>query len=150
MEVILLEDIQGLGYRNDIVKVRDGYGRNYLLPQKKAVIANESAKKRIAEELRQKAHKLAAIKAAAEELAAKLNGVKLTIPVKVGANGQLFGSVGNIQIAEALAAKGFDIDRKIIDIKAVKELGEHTAVVNLHKEVKAEISVEVIAQAEEQ
>jgi large subunit ribosomal protein L9 len=150
MEVILLEDIQGLGYKNDIVKVRDGYGRNYLLPQKKAVIANESAKKRIAEELRQKAHKLAAIKAAAEELAAKLNGVKLTIPVKVGANGQLFGSVGNIQIAEALAAKGFDIDRKIIDIKAVKELGEHTAVVNIHKEVKAEISVEVIAQAEEQ
>ena len=150
MEVILLEDIQGLGYKNDIVKVRDGYGRNYLLPQKKAVIANESAKKRIAEELRQKAHKLAAIKAAAEELAAKLNGVKLTIPVKVGANGQLFGSVGNIQIAEALAAKGFDIDRKIIDIKAVKELGEHTAVINLHKEVKAEISVEVIAQAEEQ
>ncbi|HBZ33701.1 MAG TPA: 50S ribosomal protein L9 [Bacteroidales bacterium] len=150
MEVILLEDIQGLGYKNDIVKVRDGYGRNYLLPQKKAVIANESAKKRIAEELRQKAHKLAAIKAAAEELAAKLNGVKLTIPVKVGANGQLFGSVGNIQIAEALAAKGFDIDRKIIEIKAVKELGEHTAVINLHKEVKAEISVEVIAQAEEQ
>lgn len=149
MEVILLEDILNLGYKNDIVKVRDGYGRNYLLPQKKAVIANESAKKRLAEELRQKAHKLAQLKAQAEELAAKLADVRLVLPVKVGANGQLFGSVGNIQIAEALAAKGFEIDRKIIEIKAVKELGEHQATLRLHKEVSVAIPVEVVAEAAE-
>ncbi|MBQ9440016.1 MAG: 50S ribosomal protein L9 [Paludibacteraceae bacterium] len=149
MEVILLEDIQNLGYKNDIVKVRDGYGRNYLLPQKKAVIANESAKKRLAEELRQKAHKLAKIKADAEELAAKLANVRVKLTVKVGANGQLFGSVGNIQVAEALAAQGFDIDRKIIEIKAVKELGEHNATIKLHKEVKVELPVEVVAEEAE-
>ena len=114
MEIILKEDIAGLGYKNDIVKVKDGYGRNYLIPQGKAVIATESAKKVLAENERQRAHKLAKIKADAEAQAAKLNGVKVTISAKVNEDGTIFGGVGAAQVAEALAAKGFEIDRKAI------------------------------------
>ena len=149
MEIILKEDIAGLGYKNDIVKVKDGYGRNYLIPQGKAVIATESAKKVLAENERQRAHKLAKIKADAEALAAKLNGVEISISAKVNEDGTIFGGVGAAQVAEALAAKGFEIDRKVIVAETVKAVGEYTATINLHKEVKAEVAFEVVAEAAE-
>ena len=149
MEIILKEDIAGLGYKNDIVKVKDGYGRNYLIPQGKAVIATESAKKVLAENERQRAHKLAKIKADAEAQAAKLNGVKVTISAKVNEDGTIFGGVGAAQVAEALSAKGFEVDRKAIVAETVKAVGEYTATINLHKEVKAEVAFEVVAEAAE-
>ena len=147
MVLILIEDVAGLGYKNDIVSVKKGYGRNYLIPQGKAVIASESARKVLAENLKQRAHKLAKIKADAEELAAKLAPVALTIATKVSATGTIFGAVGNIQIAEALAKLGFEIDRKTIVVKdIVKEVGSYTATVKLHKEVSVEIPFEVVAE----
>ncbi len=146
MEIILKEDVINLGYKNDIVKVKDGYGRNYLIPQGKAVIASESAKKVLAENERQRAHKLAKIKADAEALAAKLNGVSLSISAKVNEDGTIFGGVGAAQVAEALSAKGFEIDRKIIAVETVKAVGSYKATVNLHKEVKAEVAFEVVAE----
>jgi len=149
MEIILKEDVINLGYKNDIVKVKDGYGRNYLIPQGKAVIATESAKKVLAENERQRAHKLAKIKADAEAQAAKLNGVKVTISAKVNEDGTIFGGVGAAQVAEALAAKGFEVDRKAIVAETVKAVGEYTATINLHKEVKAEVAFEVVAEAAE-
>ena len=148
MELILKEDVINLGYKDDIVKVKDGYGRNYLIPTGKAVIATESAKKVLAENLRQRAHKLAKIKADAEELAKKLEGVSLTIATKVSANGTIFGSVSNIQIADELEKLGHKVDRKIIIVKGVKEVGSYTATVKLHKEVTVEIPFEVVAEAE--
>lgn len=149
MEIILKEDVVNLGYKNDIVNVKSGYGRNFLIPTGKAVIATPSAKKMLAEDLKQRAHKLEKIKKDAEELAAKLNGMALTIATKVSSTGTIFGSVSNIQIAEELAKKGFEIDRKIISVKGnVKEVGTYTAVIKLHKEVAAEISFEVVAEAE--
>ena len=146
MEIILKEDIVNLGYKNDIVNVKSGYGRNYLIPTGKAVIASPSAKKMLAEELKQRAHKLEKIKKDAEA-AAKLEGVSLTIATKVSSTGTIFGSVGNIQIAEALAKLGHEVDRKIIVVKdAVKEVGSYKAVVKLHKEVSVEIPFEVVAE----
>ena len=149
MEIILKEDIANLGYKNDIVKVKDGYGRNYLIPQGKAVIATESAKKVLAENERQRAHKLAKIKADAETLASKLNGVKVVISAKANEDGTIFGGVGAAQVAEALAAKGFEVDRKAIVAETVKAVGEYKATINLHKEVKAEVAFEVVAEAAE-
>ena len=147
MEIILKEDIANLGYKNDIVNVKSGYGRNYLIPTGKAVIASPSAKKMLAEELKQRAHKLEKIKKDAEALAATLEGVSLTIPTKVSSTGMIFGSVGNIQIAEALAKLGHDIDRKVIFVKdAVKEAGAYKAIIRLHKEVSVEIPFEVVAE----
>ena len=135
-----------MGYKNDIVTVKSGYGRNYLIPTGKAVIASPSAKKMLAEELKQRAHKLEKIKKDAEELAAKLEGVSLTIATKVS-TGTIFGSVGSIQIADELAKLGHNIDRKIIVVKdAVKEVGHYKAVVKLHKEVSVEIPFEVVAE----
>ena len=147
MELILKEDVANLGYKDDIVTVKNGYGRNYLIPTGKAVIASESARKVLAENLKQRAHKLAKIKADAEELAAKLNGLVLTIGAKTSATGTIFGSVNNIQVAEELSKQGFDIDRKTIVIKdAIKEVGTYSAVIKLHREVSAEITLEVVAE----
>ena len=147
MEIILKEDIVNLGYKNDIVTVKSGYGRNYLIPTGKAGIASPSAKKMLAEELKQRAHKLEKIKKDAEELAAKLEGVSLKIATKVSSTGTIFGSVGNIQIAEELAKLGHNIDRKIIVVKdVVKEVGNYKAIVKLHKEVSVEIPFEVVAE----
>ena len=148
MEIILKEDVVNLGYKNDIVTVKSGYGRNYLIPTGKAVIASPAAKKMLAEELKQRAHKLEKIKKDAEELAEQLKGVSLTIATKVSATGTIFGSVSNIQIAEELAKLGHNIDRKIIVVKGVKEVGSYTATVKLHKEVSVEIPFEVVAEAE--
>ena len=148
MELILKEDVINLGYKDDIVKVKDGYGRNYLIPTGKAVIATESAKKVLAENLRQRAHKLAKIKADAEELAKKLEGVSLTIATKVSATGVIYGSVSAIQVAEELAKLGFEIDRKIIVVESAKEIGSYTATVRLHKEVSVKVPYAVVAEAE--
>ncbi len=147
MKIILKEDVSNLGYKDDVVEVKSGYGRNYLIPQGKAVIASPSALKVLAENLRQRAHKIAKIKADAEAVAESLKDVSLTIGAKVSTTGTIFGSVTNIQIAEALEKLGHNIDRKIISIKEpVKEVGKYTAVVKLHKEVSAEIPFEVVAE----
>ena len=149
MEVILKEDVANLGYKDDIVHVKDGYGRNFLIPQGKAVIASESARKVLAEVLKQRAHKIAKIKEEAEALAEKMKGVSLTIGAKTSSTGTIFGSVTNSQIAEELAKLGFEVDRKIIRIKedAVKEVGSYNATVRLHKEVSVEIPFEVVSEA---
>lgn len=147
MKVILKEDVANLGYKDDVVEVKSGYGRNYLIPQGKAVIASPSALKVLAENQRQRAHKIAKIKADAETLAAALEGVALTIGAKAAANGTIFGSVNNIQIAEALEKLGHNIDRKIIVInETVKSLGNYKATLKLHKEVSVEIPFEVVAE----
>lgn len=147
MKIILKEDITNLGYKDDVVEVKNGYGRNYLIPQGKAVIASESALKVLAENQRQRAHKLAKIKADAEAVAKTLEGVALTIGAKVSSTGTIFGSVTPIQIADALAKEGHEIDRKLISIKgAVKEIGKYEAVVKLHKEVQVTIPFEVVAE----
>ena len=147
MEVILKQDIHTLGYKNDIVTVKNGYGRNYLIPTGAAILATESAKKMHAENMRQSAHKQEKIKNEALELAKKLEAVTITLGAKTSTTGKIFGSVNNIQIAEALAAQGFEIDRKVIAIKdAVKEIGKYTASVKLHKEVKVDIAFEVVSE----
>ena len=146
MEIILKEDVIGLGYKNDIVNVKAGYGRNFLNPTGKGVIASESAKKVLAEELKQKAVKLAKIKAEAEALAEKLNAVSLTINAKASSTGVIYGSVNNVQVAEELQKLGFDIDRKIIALKDVKTAGEYVAIVKLHKEVAAQVPVTVTVE----
>ncbi|WP_321435878.1 50S ribosomal protein L9 [uncultured Bacteroides sp.] len=147
MEIILKEDVVNLGYKNDIVTVKSGYGRNFLIPTGKAIIASPSAKKMLAEDLKQRAHKLEKIKNDAEAAAAKLKEVSLTIATKVSSTGTIFGSVSNIQIAEALAKLGLEIDRKIIVVKdSVKEVGSYIAIVKLHKEVSVEIPFEVVAE----
>lgn len=146
MEIILKEDIIGLGFKNEIVTVKAGYGRNYLIPFGKAVIASESAKKMLAEELKQKANKLAKIKAEAEALAEKINAVSLVIATKVSATGQIYGSVNNLQLAEELQKKGIEVNRKTIVVKDVKEVGSYVAQVKLHKDVTASLAFEVVAE----
>ena len=146
MEIILKEDIIGLGFKNEIVTVKAGYGRNYLIPFGKAVIASDSAKKMLAEELKQKAKKLAKIKAEAEALAEKINAVSLVIATKVSATGQIYGSVNNLQLAEELQKKGIEVNRKIIVVKDVKEVGSYVAQVKLHKDVTASLAFEVVAE----
>ncbi len=147
MQIILKEDVQGLGYKDDVVEVKNGYGRNYLIPQGKAVIATPSALKVLAENQRQRAHKLAKIKADAEAAAAALEGVSLTIGAKTSATGTIYGSVNAIQIAEALEKLGHNVDRRQIVIKdAVKEVGKYNATINFHKEVSVEVPFEVVAE----
>ena len=146
MKIILKKDIQGLGFKDDVLTVKDGYGRNYLLPQGYAVLATEKAVKMLNEELKQRAHKLAKIKADAEDAAKKYEGVSLVISAKVSEGKNIYGSVGAAQIAEALGAKGIEVDAKKVVLKAVKELGNFTAVVQLHKEVSVEVPFEVIAE----
>ncbi len=148
MEIILKQDVANLGSKDEIVKVKNGYARNYLIPNGLAITASASAKKVLAENIKQRAHKEAKIKADAEVIAKKLEGVKLTIGAKTSSTGKIFGSVNTIQIAEALAAKGFDIDRKVISIQdeQIKEVGNYSADIKLHKEVKVKIDFEVIAE----
>ena len=144
MKIILKENVNNLGYKDDVVEVKNGYARNYLIPQGKAILATSSALKVLAENQRQRAHKIAKIKADAEAVAASLEGVSLTIPAKTSSTGTIFGSVNAIQIAEELEKLGHNIDRKTIIIKnAVKEVGKYTATINLHKEVQVEIPFEV-------
>ncbi|MEM9673733.1 MAG: 50S ribosomal protein L9 [Bacteroidota bacterium] len=145
MEIILREDIKGLGYKDDIVTVKGGYGRNYLIPQGLAIIASPSNKKMIEENIRQASHKAEKVKKDAEDIAAKLEGVVLEIPAKAGESGKIFGAVTTLQLADALREKGFDIDRRRISLNQdVKQLGEYTAEIDLHKEVKQDVSVQVV------
>ena len=146
MEIILLTDIANLGHKDDIVDVKQGYGRNYLIPQGYAILATPSARKVVAENLRQRAHKEAKLKAEAEELAAQLAEVKLTIGAKTSSTGKIFGSVNSIMISESLKEKGFDIDRKKIVLKDVKEVGTYTALIKLHREVKVDVEFEVVSE----
>ncbi|MEE1023391.1 MAG: 50S ribosomal protein L9 [Muribaculaceae bacterium] len=147
MKIILKENVAGLGYKDDVVEVKDGYGRNYLIPQGKAIIASKAALKQLAEDQKQRAHKIAQLRADAEAAAAALEGLKLTIGAKTSATGTVFGSVNAIQIAEALQKLGHEVDRKIIEIaQPVKEVGEYTAVIRFHKEVSVEVPFEVIAE----
>lgn len=147
MKLILKEDVAGLGYKDDVVEVKNGYGRNYLIPTGRGVIATPSALKVLAENLRQRAHKLAQLKADAKALAEALKDVKLSIATKVSETGTIFGSVNAAQIAEALKEAGHEIDRKLIALKQpVKEVGNYTATVNIYKEVSVEIPFEVVAE----
>ena len=147
MKIILKENIPTLGYKDDVVEVKDGYGRNYLIPQGLAIRASESALKRRAEDQKQRAHKLEKQKADAEAAAAALEGVRLTIGAKTSSKGTIFGSVNALQIAEALEKLGHLVDRKIIDIKdPVKEVGVYTATLRFHKDVIKDIEFEVIAE----
>lgn len=145
MEVILIQDVANLGYKNDIVKVRDGFGRNYLIPNLFAVIANDSNRKQLAENLKQQAHKLAKQLADAKELAEKLAATVITLPAKTNEDGKIFGAITTAQVADALKAQGFDIDKKIITVENVKELGEALAIAKLHREVKAQIKLNIVA-----
>ena len=148
MEVILKTDVAKLGHKDEIIDVKPGYGRNYLIPQGIAVLATPSAKKVLAENMKQRAHKLEKIKQDAVELAAKMEGLNLTIGAKASTTGKIFGSVNTIQIAEALKAAGFEVDRKIILIKdeSIKELGSYSATIKLHREVKVDITFDVVAE----
>ena len=147
MEIILKEDIKGLGYKNDVVTVKPGYGRNYLIPKGSAIMATASAKKVVAENVKQASHKAEKVKNDALEIAGKLAGVTIEIKAKVGESGKIFGAVTSLQISDALKEKGFTIDRKKISFKGdVKELGEYVASVDLHKEVKQELKFKVIAE----
>ena len=147
MEVILIQDLATLGFKNDIVKVKDGYGRNYLLPQKIAIIANESNRKQLAENLKQQAHKAAKLLADAEALAAKLAETVIEVKAKANEDGKIFGTVTTANIADALAAQEINIDKKVITlVEPIKQLGEYTAQARLHREVKADIKLNVVAE----
>ena len=147
MEIILKQDIAGLGYKNDTVKVKPGYGRNYLIPQGYAIIANETNKKIVAENLKQAAHKAEKLKSDAQALASKVESTSLEISAKIGDSGKIFGAITTLQISDALKAKGIDIDRKKISIKEdVKEAGDFVAKVDIHKEVKTEVKFSVVPE----
>ena len=146
MEIILKQDVANLGYKDEIVKVKNGYANNYLLPKGMAIIATPVNKKIHAENLRQRAHKEEALRKNAETQQAALNGKTVKLIVKVGENGQLFGGVNNIMIAEALKEQhNYDVDRKSIVVEPIKTVGNYTAKVNVYKEVKAELNIEVVA-----
>ncbi len=149
MEIILKQDINNLGYKDDIVDVKPGYGRNYLIPQGMAILATERNRKILAEEMRQRAHKEEKIKNEAIDKAKALEGLKLRIPAKAAATGKIFGSVNNIMIANAIKeACNLDVDRKqiVLNEDSVKEVGEYKAKVKLHKEVQVEVDFEVYAE----
>lgn len=148
MEVILKQDVNKLGQKDDIVHVKDGYGRNYLIPRGYAIAATSSARKIHNENLRQRAHKEEKIKLAAQEMAEKMAGVKLVIGAKASSSGKIFGSVNTIQIAESLKEKGFDVDRRSITLPEgqIKEVGNYSAVVKLHRDVKVDIDFEIVAE----
>ena len=146
MKIILKEDVINLGYKDDVVEVKNGYARNYLIPTGKAIMASPSALKVLAENLRQRAHKIAKIKGDAEAVAETMKGIALTISAKTDNRGTIYGSVGSNQIAEELAKLGHEVDRKIIKVDNVKELGNYIATVQLHKEVAVEIPFKVISE----
>ncbi len=147
MEIILKEDVINLGYKGDILKVKAGYGRNFLIPTKKAILATESARKMLAEDLKQRAHKLERLKNEASELAEKVKDITLRVGAKTSTTGKIFGAVGPIQIAEAFEKAGFTVDRRVIALKEpVKEIGSYKATLKLHKEVSVEVAFDVVAE----
>jgi len=148
MEIILKQDVKGLGFKHDVVKVRDGYGRNFLLPRGTAILATEGSRKELAEIKKQQSFKEDKLRKEATANAEKLNSVSIKVGAKAGENGKIFGSVSNIQVAEALKAAGFDVERKNIEISedAIKQLGTYSAKVRLFKEIAANVSFEVVAE----
>jgi len=148
MELILIQDVNKLGQKDDIVKVKDGYGRNFLIPNGYAIAATASSKKVHAENLKQRAHKEEKIKTEAQELANRLENLKIAVGAKASSTGKIFGSVNTIQISESLKEKGFDIDRKSITLPLdqIKEVGTYKAVVKLHRDIRVEIEFEIIAE----
>ena len=148
MEVILKQDVEHLGFADDVVKVREGYARNFLLPRGLATVATDSARKQLTETLKQRAHKLAKIKADAEQMASGLGDKTLRIGAKVGEKGRIFGSVNTIMIADALKAIGFEVDRKHIKLKgeAIKSIGKYEAEVTFHRDVVRTIPFEVVEE----
>ena len=148
MKIILIEDVQNLGYKDDVVEVKNGYARNFLLPTKKAILATESALKQLAEKQKQQAQKMAKIKADAEALAEAVKAAgALEFAVKASEEGKIYGSVSNAQVAEALASKCANVEKKQIVLDNIKVLGEYVAVAKLHREVSVEIPVKVVAEA---
>ena len=148
MDIILKQDLDNLGYADEIVKVRPGYARNFLIPNGLAIIANEENRKVLAETMKQRAHKAQKIKGGAEEQAKKLEAMVIKIGAKVGESGKIYGSVNALQLADALSKLGVEVDRKKIhlDSEHIKTLGTYSAVVNLHKDVKAKVTFEVVAE----
>ncbi len=147
MEIILKEDISGLGYKNDVVKVRNGYGRNFLIPRGLALMATDSAKRVVAENVKQVAHKAEKLKTDAQNLADRIGETVLNLYTKAGESGKIFGAITTLQIADELKSKGFDVDRKKVSFKGeVKSVGQYTVLIDLHKEVKKEITFNVIAE----
>ncbi|MDD4236476.1 MAG: 50S ribosomal protein L9 [Bacteroidales bacterium] len=149
MDIILKEDIQNLGHKDDIVSVKDGYARNYLIPKGMAIIATKIARKNHEEILKQRSHKIEKMRENATEIAAKLEKLDtLRVGAKTSSTGKIFGSINTIMLSEALKAEGFDIDRKNITIKedSVKELGTYNANIKLFKDIKVDISFEVISE----
>ena len=148
MEVILMQDVPNLGYRGDIVKVKPGYGRNYLIPQKIGVLADAANRKMAEENAKQGANKLSKIKADAQSLANILSHTTLDITVKTGTSGKIFGSITTLQIAQALTEKGFEIDRRKIHLTdEIKTIGEYHANIDLHKEVKATVALNIVGDS---
>ncbi len=148
MEVILKDDIKGLGYKNDLVKVKPGYGRNYLIPKNMAALATVSSKKVLTETVKQRAFKEQKVKAAAEATAAKLKDLVVKVGAKVGESGKIFGSVTSVQLADAIKKLGYDVDRKNITLSedGVKAVGTYTAEVRFHKEVTGTLTFEVVQE----
>lgn len=147
MKLILTQDVRSLGHKDDVVSVRPGYGRNYLIPQGMAKMATESALKMLAEDVKQRAFKQDKIKKDAEAMAVRLEGVTVTIKAKTGTSGKIFGAVTALQVANTLKEQGIEVDRrKIVLSEDPKVLGSYTATINLHKEVSKEIAIEVVAE----
>jgi large subunit ribosomal protein L9 len=148
MELILTKNVDKLGYKDEVVTVKPGYGRNFLIPQGYAILATPSARKSHAETLKQRSHKEAKIREAAEQLAAKLDGVVIKIGAKASETGRIFGSVNTIQLAEALKAQGIEIDRRSLRIKdePIRDAGTYTAEANIHKDVKKSFEFEVVGE----
>ncbi len=147
MEIILKQDVKNLGYKDDVVNVRPGYGRNFLIPQGLAITADEKGKKILAENIKQRAHKEAKVQSQAEATAVKLKEVLVHVPAKVGEAGKIFGSVTSVQLSDALKKLGYEVDRRNITMaeEAIKTVGTYTAEVRLHKHVTAQVSFEVVA-----
>ena len=147
MEVILTQDVAGIGFKNDTVKVKAGFGRNYLIPRGYAIIANKINRKKTDEDIRQASHKAEKIRADAQQLAESIGDISLEVGAKVGESGKIFGAVTALQIADALKARGFDIDRKKIAFNSeVKNIGDYSVTLNLHKEVKKVVNFKVVAE----
>ncbi|MFH4964395.1 50S ribosomal protein L9 [Gaetbulibacter sp. M235] len=147
MELILKQDVENLGFKDDVVTVKNGYGRNFLIPQGQAVMATASAKKVLAENLKQRAYKEKKIVDDANKVAEALKALEIKIAAKVGSGDKLFGSINNIDLAEALEKEGQSIDRKFITVATIKRTGKYNAVIRLHRAVSVELPFEVIAQA---
>jgi large subunit ribosomal protein L9 len=146
MKIILTQDVKNLGHKDDVVAVKDGYGRNYLIPKGMGKLATEGALKMLAEDIRQRAFKVDKLRKDAEQIAAKLNGATVIVKTKAGASGKIFGSVTGLQIANALKDQGYEVDRRKIAVDDIKNLGTYTADINLFKDITAAVTVEVVAE----